>query len=352
MCKVEFFQKESCFQLTKGDENVSFPYIPDSKNILPDLKDESFDIILLNNPFLHKEINRFVIKFDDSEERAGFLFPISLLESEEIDDKHWLSYMFVAYRKLLLEIKNEATGVLSDSFPDAYVLAIHKPTKPDFQLKEYILSLAHYGFYEYKKEIGSRYPKLDCLESQPKNIHLWKANVDNLQNDYVKDLITNRLCLTADFLTRFVLVYQIVELYISEIHHKLLDDSIDKYKRKEMTRNEFSEELKKISRESYQIEQLVKGLHDEEVCIKYRSDVLSLFNDVGCSTDDKSKALDSLLYKLRNQIFHSYNIFDEHEDALNQVIFSFERVILMLLSKKLINDQNLNHGIIATEEHV
>ena len=166
MCKVEFFQKESCFQLTKGDENVSFPYIPDSKNILPDLKDESFDIILLNNPFLHKEINRFVIKFDDSEERAGFLFPISLLESEEIDDKHWLSYMFVAYRKLLLEIKNEATGVLSDSFPDAYVLAIHKPTKPDFQLKEYILSLAHYGFYEYQHDEKDYYPcqYLICLD--------------------------------------------------------------------------------------------------------------------------------------------------------------------------------------------
>ncbi len=338
MCKVEFFQEESCFQLTKRGNNIPFQYIPNNKKILPNLKDESFDIILLNNPFLHKEINRFVIKFDDSEERAGFLFPISLLESEEIDDKYLLSYMFVAYRQLLLRIKNEATGVLSDSFPDAFVLAIHKPTKPDFQFKEYVLSLAHYGFYKYREKIDTRCPRLNCIEDQTQIIRLKKFDVDNFHNGYVNNLIFNRLCLTSDFLTRFILVYQIVELYISEIHHNLLEDSIDKYKRNEITRNDFSEELKKISRESYQIEQLVKGLHDEEVCTKYRDDVLSLFNDIGYSTADKSKSLDSLLYTLRNQIFHNYNIFDGHEDALNQVIFSFERVIIMLLAKKLVNN--------------
>lgn len=338
MCKVEFFQEESCFQLTKGGNNIPFQYIPNNKNILPNLKDESFDIFLLSNPFLHKEVNWYELLFDGADERAGFLFPISLLESEEVDDKYLLSYMFVAYRQLLLKINLEPTGVLSDSFPDAYILAIHKKTKPDFRLEKYILSLAHYGFYDYKGKNEKEFPKLNCIENQTKIIRLEESVVDFLQNKYVKDLVFNRLCLTADFLTRFVLIYQIVELYISEIHHNLLEDCIDKYKKNEITRNVFSEELKKISRESYQIEQLVKGFHDEEVCTKYRKDVLSLFNDVGYSTADKSKSLDALLYALRNQIFHNYNIFDGHEDALNQVIFSFERVILMLLAKKLVNN--------------
>lgn len=356
MLKVEFDEENSSFLVTKGDdengfESTPYNYIPNCKNILSNLKDEDFDIVLLNNPFLHKEENWFVIKFDDSEERGGFLFPISLLESVEIEDKYLLSYMFVAYRQLLSRISEKLTGVLSDSYPNAFILAIHKQTKPDFQLKEYVLSLAHFGFYEYKKEIGLRYPKLNCLESQPKNIRLWKADVDNLQNGYVKDLITNRLCLTADFLTRFVLVYQIVELYISEIHYNLLEDKIDKYKRGELTRNDFSEELKNISRESCQIEQLMNGFHDEKVSNKYKDDILSLFNDLEYSIKDKS--LDSLLYALRNQLFHNYSLFDGHEFALNQVIFSFERVILMLLSKKLINNKNnLNHRIAAKEEHV
>ena len=105
-----------------------------------------------------------------------------------------------------------------------------------------------------------------------------------------------------------------------------------------MTKNVFSEKLKDISRESYQINQLVKDFYEERVCSEYKKDVLSLFNDIGYSTDKES--LSTLLYALRNQIFHNYCIFDGHEEALNQVIFSFERVIIMLLSKKLINDKN------------
>lgn len=339
--KVEFDEGNSVFLLTKGDdengfESTPYNYIPNCKSIFPNLKDEEFDIVLLNNPFLHKEVNWFVIKFDDSEERGGFLFPISLLESEEIDDKYLLSYMFVAYRQLLSKINDKLTGVLSDSFPNAYILAIHKQTKPDFHLNDYVLSLAFYGFYDYKGGINIRYPKLNCIENLPKNIRLKKASVDNIQNSYVNDLVFTRLCITSDFITRFVLVYQIVELYISEIHYNLLEDRIDQYKRSELTRNGFSEELKNISRESYQIEQLVKGFHDEKVSTNYKSIVCSLFNDIGYSIDDKSKSLDSLLYALRNQLFHNYGIFNGHEDALNQVIFSFERVILMLLSKKLI----------------
>ncbi len=332
MCKVEFFQDESCFQLTKNGINCPYQYLPNTKNIYPDLKDDSFDIFLLNNPFLHKEVNWYEVFFDGSVDRGGFLFPISLLESEEADDRLLLSYMFVAYRKLLLKIDNEATGLLSDSFPDAFVLAVHKKTKPDFKLEDYVLSLACLGFYKYKGAIGLGYPQLDFIEKHPKPIRLEKASVNNLQNDYVRDLVINRLCLTTDFLTRFVLVYQIVELYISEIHYNLLEDSIEKYKNGQLKRNDFSEELKKISKESCQIEQLVAGFHDEKDCIKYRNEVLSLFNDVGYSY--KEQSLDSLLYALRNQVFHNYSMFDGHEEALNKVIFRFERVILMLLSKK------------------
>lgn len=339
MLKVEFDEVNSSFLVTKGDdesgfESMPYNYIPNCKNILPSLKDEDFDIILLNNPFLNKEVNWFVIKFDDSEERGGFLFPISLLESVEIEDKYLLSYMFVTYRQLLLRINEKLTGILSDSYPNAYILAIHKQTKPDFRLQWYALSLAYYGFYEYKGKIALEFPKLYCIENQTKNIRLRKAGVDNLQNGYVKDLIFDRLCLTSDFLTRFVLIYQIVELYISEIHQKLLDKRIAEYKNGELKRNDFSEQLKEISRETNQIKELVNDYIEEEESRRYIQDVLGLFNDIDYRV--KHESLDVLLYALRNQLFHNYGIFARHEETLNQVLFSFERVILMLLSKRLI----------------
>lgn len=337
MSKVEFYEEDSCFLLSIGEEEVGvdsipFHYIPDHKNILPNLKDESFDIVLLNNPFLHKEVNWYKVCFDGSEERGGFVFPISLLESEEVNDKYLLSYMFVAYRKLLLMMGGEPTGVLSDSYSDAFVLVVHKETKTNFVFEEYVLSLAHYGFYDYQGPIGTAYPKLDCIENQPKTIRLWMSNTNNLMNGYVKELVFNRLCSTTDFLTRFVLVYQIVELYIAEIHHGLLEDRIVRYKNDELTRNDFSEELKEISKEKYQIEQLVDGITNEDISNKYRDEVCGLFNDVGCVI--KTKSLCVLLYAFRNHLFHNYGVFDGKEDALNQVIFSFERVILLLLSKR------------------
>lgn len=335
MDKVVFYEEDSTFNLTINGQIIPFLYCPSRAGIWPDMEEKDFDVILLNNPFLHKETDYFEVRFDGSEERGGFLFPITLLESEEITNTRLLSYMFISYKILLRKITViPTTEILSDNYPDAYILTIHKPTKSDFQFHDYALSLAYFGFYKYNGKAASRFPKLSCIENQTKIIHLEKAGVDNLQNGYVKDLVFDRLCLTSDFLTRFVLVYQIVELYISEIHQKLLDKRIEEYKNGELKRNDFSEQLKEISKEAIQIKELVKDFFEKEESRKYIQDVLGLFNDIDYKA--KHESLDVLLYALRNQLFHNYGMFAGHEETLNQVLFSFERVILMLLSKKLI----------------
>ena len=83
-----------------------------------------------------------------------------------------------------------------------------------------------------------------------------------------------------------------------------------------------------------EIEQLFKGYIDEDVCNKFKQESIGLFNDVRYKF--KSEAIPSLFYALRNQVFHNYDIFIGHEDALSQVIFRFEQVVLMLLSKRKI----------------
>lgn len=336
MVKVEFDETSSTFVLIRESESVPYRYYPNFKDVWDNLEDNNFKIVLLNNPFLNRELNQFEIYFDGSNERGGFIFPITLLESEEEHKKPLLSYMLVAYRTLLSMIIGEATGVLSDSYKDAFVLAIHNEFVPNFSLEDYCISLANYGFYEYIGVIKdkSQYPSVQYIKALNKKLHLEKSVQNNCSNVYVKDLIRNKLCTTTDVLTRFVLVYQVVELYISEIHKKLLDESIDKYKNEEYTKNEFSEKLKEISRESYQIKQLVYGLDTEEQSEKYKKEIIGLFNDVGYKP--KNENIETLLYALRNQIFHNYGLFVNHEDCLTQVIFSFERLILMILSKKSI----------------
>lgn len=334
MRMIEFDEDESVFLLTKDNIRTPYRYYPDSKNVWTGLKNEDFIIVVLNNPFLHRETDTFEVKFDESESRGGFLFPIALLESEEVRGKQLLSYMLVAYRTLLLQIEGEATGVLSESYKDAFVLAIHKATVPNFMLNDYLLSLSSYGFYLYQGEVNVVFPSIQFINTHPKILNLKKSEKNNLSIGYVKDLVEKRLCTTSDFLTRFVLVYQVVELYISKIHSNILDDAIDKYKKKELSRNDFGEELKNISRESYQISRLTNGLEDEAESIAYRREITGLFNDVGYKY--RRESLDILLYALRNQIFHNYEMFVGHEDTLNQIIFCFERLILMVLSKKQI----------------
>lgn len=333
---VEFDKELSLFQLTREGITTPYNYIPNSKNLWKNLNKDDFTVVVLNNPFLHSEESIFEIKFDGSDERGGYLFPIELLESEEGEGKQLLSYMFVAYNKLLVSFPDncEATGLLSDCYKDAFILIIHNATKPDFNFQDYILALAKQGFYEYQGEIKGKYPSLDYFKDLPKTLRLDKKEVDNSSCGYVVDLLKNRLCFASDFITRFVLLYQVIEQYISEIHRTKLDEAIEKYKQEELNKNDFSEELKNISRESNQIEVLMKPFSDEAVCNNFRQVAMGLFNDVGYKP--KNESLPTLIYALRNQVFHSYEIFSEHEDGLNQVIFSFEEVILMLLSKQTI----------------
>lgn len=336
MNKVEFDEQSSLFILNRDGVDTPFEYVPSCSNLWPDLRDEDFTVVLLNNPFLHKEMDWYVVKFNGSDERGGYMLPISLLESEEAEDRPLLSYMFVAYRTLLRRLDNNivATGVLSDSYKDAYILIVHNQTIPDFDVRDYLVSLAGSGFYAYKGELKGKYPELNHFEQLPSILRLIKRETDNLDNGYVVDLLTNRLCGASDFITRFVLVYQVVELYISEIHRKLLDEVISDYKTGGLNKNDFGEELKNLSRESFQIEKLFDGYLEKEECIEYKEESRRLFNDVGYQY--KNEKIPTLFYALRNQVFHNYDMFTGHEDALYQVIFCFERVVMMFLEKRKI----------------
>lgn len=338
MNEVEFDRDHSLFSLNTPEGRVPYRYIPDCKNVWDNLEDIAFTIVLLNNPFLHKETDVFEVKFNRSDERGGFLFPIEVLESEEEQNKQLLSYMLVAFRTLLAKVDHTPKGVLSEDFRDAFILAVHNDSVPDFSIEDYLLSLAINGFYVYQGALNDSFPKLNYFENMVKTLRLEKMGCKNMEIGYVQGLIRRNLCATADFLTRFVLLYQVVELFIAEIHRRLLDDAITKYKSKELKRNDFGEELKEISKESFQINILFKGLSEEAICLEFISAVKSLFSDVNYKP--KSKSLDALLYALRNQIFHNYGLFVGHEDALIQVIFCFERVILLVLGRKIIIESN------------
>lgn len=270
MHKVEFDEESAIFSVTKGLETVPYQYLPNCKNVWSPLRYDDFVVVVLNNPFLHRESDFFEIKFDDSDERGGYLFPIALLESEEAEGKQLLSYMLASYGTLLERIEGELTGMLSDSFKDAFVLVVHKPTIPDFRLNDYLLSLASNGFYTYQGAIRGAFPALPTIMNHSKTLRLSKCIVDNTGRGYVKELIESRLCMTSDFLTRFMLVYQVIEMYITEIHNKLLDSAIEKYKRDELNRNDFGEELKNISREGFQIKCLMKGFDTIQECMSYK----------------------------------------------------------------------------------
>ena len=120
MNKVEFDEQTSYFILNRDGIETPYAYPPKSNNLWSNLRDEDFTVVLLSNPFLHKETDCYEVEFNGSGERGGYILPIALLESEEATGRPLLSYIFVAYRTLLqrLDEDKEATGVLSDSYKE------------------------------------------------------------------------------------------------------------------------------------------------------------------------------------------------------------------------------------------
>lgn len=326
---------------------------------------------LFENAYLNAENDIFEIYIKRiSDERMGWIFPITILESEEGDFKESHSknevlngYRFVAFNKLLLldKILNLETGKntykISDIYDDAIIICLisKEAAKNRFNINDYILSLHSFGYSIFKEHSRcipfSGNSIIEDLRGKD-SLKLRKSNFDIYSNEYIKGLFEDYLILNNHGLVRFIFLYQIIEYFIKIEYDNLFKEYVEHYQNGTISTNDFREKINNLGTEKVRIGQIFDNANiSEKLKEKFEKDCMSLFNDMSYVCNDRFPII---LYTLRNRITHEYRDLLNYKDHLNDVIYLFEKVIIELLmnynDKKKNKEEEIKTTIIPIAE--
>jgi len=349
---VEFNNEEKAFMVSDESKNyvLSIPYIPTLETEKHNPND--FYLFLFENNHLNAENDIFQLYDKDENKRIGWVFPISVLDSNEndyADNKHLNKYKFVAYQKLLsksftekIQIKkiNEDVSI-SKIFGDDIIIVILSKTqisKDNFNIYSFYPSLATYGYFlKNENKLNVTYPINYLIDKFRGQRRLYLKYVDNsiLSIDFIIKLYENYLKELDHHLIRFHLLYQVIEYLITNIFSENFEDLLEKYNKKQITKNNFIEEINNIRNERKNIHNIFKQLHftnqsfEKDVKIDFERDLKDFLREF----DIKEKEnLGDLIYDTRNIIVHNYReIKDETLKILDMITYEFEIIVNYLI---------------------
>lgn len=259
MKNVKFYEGSdgNYFSYQGNDEDVSgeFEYRFSTKSLWNSIQLEDFEVQLLINPLLNRESNVYDLR-DELNKTVGYLFPISLLDSDSdfSDYRNINNYVYVAFWELLKRIPtvNENKEFFSDNFEDnVCVCVFHKASvNTTCPLRNCIHSLRMYG-YSYFTECNNikpvdRYRSKLYFHKRENKIHL-KFSEPSLYKNPIIDSILRALPKADNLTHRFVLLYQVIETLFEEIASKRIDEEIKRFTGKQIPCNDFQDNIKQLS---------------------------------------------------------------------------------------------------------
>lgn len=335
------------FSLTSalgGEIQVS--YIPKVEDIWNPL---DFDLFVLDNPYLGAENDVFEIYETSLEERIGWIYPITILVSNDNDfseSKNLNKYKFVSQYKLLnenettIEINSVSDKILiTDIYDEASIICIcnkHTTSKiPNFNINDYVLSLYKYGYSFFqkshnRKKILDKADFIDEMRSQNRRrVYIKKSLFDISTNNYISSLFTKHLLKTDDFLVRFIFLYQIIEQLMEDEFGILFQGFLDDFTKRNITKNDFKESINNSSKERGLIKTVFDKTHienrlknDFETCFSF------LYTDLNYIVKG---SLPDKIYDFRNLLTHGYRNLMEKVDYVNVLVQIFEDIIICAL---------------------
>lgn len=326
-------KENKLFEYNDGEgTSMPFDYLPKIQQAWTNTED--FELILLENPYLNKESNVFDIYTDKPDDRIGWIFPISVLESEDLEERgNILNYLYIAYQILLLRInKLEVTKtLLSDYYKnDAIICLVNKRTAPDFHINTYYFSLYWYGYSVLNEDIDCRnveHYSYDYLKSRIKLTAASKLTTDPV----ITNLIKQELPTADNLLHRFILLYQAIEHLMEIEAYNKAQNSVNKYNSKSIGIRDLLQELKNQTSEFFIIKEIFSNSSvNKDTLSKFREECRKLFQNASFDPNDKSDI--SYFYNFRNQIVHSYRKYLTSHGQLGITMQIFERVILELIT--------------------
>jgi len=327
-----------------GDNYIEIEYIPTSTS---SWDSALFDIYFFENPYLSAENDVFEVDFYGVEERVGWIFPITILESNENDYQNFKNlnnYKFIAYKKLLegslrfLGDEPKENYNLRDFYNECSICILSKnvtSTVTNFNIDDYILSFYNFGYLSYDQNNGSKaaaiFDKSDFIVTMRsldrKKITLKQSSFSVKNNDFIRALYHEHLLQSGNHVIRFIFLYQIIEDLMQVEFNSQFDNYLVDFQEKTIGKNDLKESLIKASSERT----LVKYIFNRctlfpEIKDAFKEECLVLFSNVNKTLKNPDSISDSI-YDLRNLITHQFRDLRHYDNQLSRVIEVFERLI-------------------------
>lgn len=344
---IEFYSQagDKYFKLAdpQNDFEIRIRYIP----YFESTRDPGrYECVLFENSYLTAENDVFEIYESTLGGRLGWIFPIAALDSNEhnfAEDNSFKHYRHIAYQKLLslnypvnfTDSKEEYR--ISEIFDGVTVCILSKDeiaNISNFKITDYVLSFLKYDYLILKKGFNGKitFKKDEQIEAIRKGNHrikIKKAAFDITSNQYTNSLFIDHVYQTENTLTKYILLYQILEQFIQELGDSLLDEIIKEYQDKKITKNTVKEKIGKVQNDRSLIKKTFeKTLIKNEIRNAFLEKCTFLFNDINLTVD---RVFEDAIYDFRNLITHNYRLLTDKTDELNDLVYLFELIIIELL---------------------
>lgn len=351
---VEYLKEEDLryFRVRNSDNiGINIKYIPLTES---NWKKDSCDLFIFENPYLNAENDVFeVYEKTIDNEKIGWIFPVTILESNDNDfanTKNLNNYKYVAYQKLLeidIAIKEKSNPdeyyKLSEIFKDSIVcLLLHKETTQkivNFNIENYLLSFYNLGYLLFSvggslnsKPIYKNPAFIDEMRNTgKKRVTLIKSNFEISSNNFIYALFREHLLQSENYLIRFILLYQVIELLMESEFEYELQRSIDEFTNRTLSKNDLKEDIITSTNERALIGSIFNKTNiNGELKSEFIDECNYLFQELKVNKKSKKNLADDI-YNLRNVITHNLRILTNKADSLLKITEIFERIIIDLL---------------------
>ena len=316
---------------------IDFDYLPNSQKLWEGISLRNFEFILLDNPYFNAESNIYEIEIDKKGERFGYVIPINALVSCEGNLTGAIkNYAYVSYWYLLTQIdklKNEKNSLTDYFHENLVVCVLHKETLnrhiQDFSPDLYLLSFYEKGYYRY----GQKPTKLvkgydyDKLITHLGKIYINRGQSKCLENQFIKSLFCNYLPYEEVALARFIMSYQAIEHYMSEICCIEIEQIICDYIDKKIYKNDYFDKVGKLGGERKQISLIFGKIDNSHKSVtEFERECTILYEMINYSPE--KEGISNLFYSFRNLLVHNYRILLDNEMQVLKTIQCFELLIV------------------------
>ena len=316
---------------------IDFDYLPNSQNLWEGIHMHNFEFILFDSPYYNAESNIYEIDIDKKGERFGYVIPINALVSCEGNFTGPIkNYAYVSFWYLLTqidELKNNKNSLTDYFHENLVVCVLHKETLnrhfQDYSPDLYLLSFYEKGYYRYgerptKLVKGYDYGKL--ITSSDKII-INSGQPKCLDNKFIKSLFCDYLPHEEVALARFIMSYQAIEHYMSEICSAEIEQIISDYTNHKIYKNDYFDKVGKLGGERKQISLIFEKIDNTHKSVaEFEKECTILYDMINYSPDKNGVA--NLFYSFRNLLVHNYRILLENEIQVLKTIQCFELLIV------------------------